>query len=71
VGSSLASRLWRTSKESGRSFPRLTDDDVVDFIVTEAVGLKVAKEDAEFRKKQEKKDWQERERLRLLESQGR
>lgn len=37
----------------------------------EAVGLKVAKEDEEYRKQQEKKDWQERERKRLLEAQGR
>jgi hypothetical protein len=71
VGSSLASRLWRTSKEGGRPFPRLTEDDVVDFIIMEAVGLKVAHEDQEYRKEQEKKDWQERERKRLLEAQGR
>lgn len=37
-------RLWTVCKEAGRGWPELDTDDVIDFMVMEAVAVKVAKE---------------------------
>jgi hypothetical protein len=58
VVSTASTRLFRISKETGRPFPQVSDDDVIDFMVAEAVTLKVLAEDDQARKKAEK----ERER---------
>lgn len=52
-----ATRLWRVSKEAGRSFPILSEDDVIDFMITEAVALRIDKEDRNAEKKQERDEW--------------
>ena len=57
MAGSTATRLWRVCKEAGRPFPSLDEDDVIDFMITEAVALKVDKEDAAAQKKAEVKDW--------------
>ncbi len=57
MAGTTATRLWRVCKEAGRPFPQLDDDDVIDFMVMEAVALKVDKEDAKAQKKAEVKDW--------------
>lgn len=50
-------RLWRTSKEAGRPFPVLDDDDVIDFMITEAVAARIYKEEHEGRKEEKVKAW--------------
>lgn len=57
VDSTTAMRLWRVSKQAGRPWPVLDSDDVIDFMVMEAVALKVMQHDAEEAKKQEQKNW--------------
>lgn len=57
MASTTSSRLWRTCKEAGRPFPKISDDDVIDFMVMEAVTIKVRKEDEEAQKEQERKKW--------------
>jgi hypothetical protein len=56
VKSSLCERLWAASKESGRPVPRFSDDDVVDFMVVEAMSVKISaarkKEQEETARKQ-------------------
>lgn len=53
----MSSRIWRTSKAAGRPFPRVSDDDVLDYLVAEAVAVKVAREDEEATNKEEQKKW--------------
>jgi hypothetical protein len=60
VASESSTRLWRVYKESGRPWPVLADDDVIDYMVMEAVAIKAQKEDVEAQKKAEKE--QEREK---------
>lgn len=55
--STASTRLWRICKEAGRPFPQLTDDDVLDFMVMEAVTIKVHAEDAAEQKKNERAAW--------------
>jgi response regulator of citrate/malate metabolism len=38
---------------AGRPFPQLVEDDVIDYLITEAVYLRVAHEDEKFRKEAE------------------
>jgi 3-deoxy-D-manno-octulosonate 8-phosphate phosphatase KdsC-like HAD superfamily phosphatase len=58
VASTSATRLWRTNKEAGRPWPVIVeDDDVIDYMVMEAVALKVSREDEDNRKDKERKDW--------------
>lgn len=59
MGSTTATRLWRVCKEAGRPFPQLDDDPVIDFQITEAVALKVMKEEEKARKAAEKKQWRQ------------
>lgn len=42
-------------RAAGRPFPTLSDDPVIDYLVMEAVALKVTKEDAEAEKEAEKR----------------
>lgn len=57
VASKSASRLWHVCKEAGRSWPQLDDDDVIDFMIMEAVALSVAKETKEVKKQEERTSW--------------
>jgi hypothetical protein len=63
VASTAATRMWRVYKESGRPMPRFSEDDVIDYMVLEAVMLKARHEDAEAQKEAEKeaarKKWKE------------
>lgn len=51
--------MWRVCKDAGRPWPVLCDDDVIDYMVMEAVAIKVRKaeekaaKDAERRRKVE------------------
>lgn len=55
VGSDLALRVYAGSKESGKPMPRFSDDDVIDFMVTEAVILRSLEHQEEMREAAEKK----------------
>lgn len=55
--SSTGTRIWRAYKEANRPWPQLDDDDVIDFMITEAIAVKVAKEDQDEDRKQETKKW--------------
>lgn len=57
--SSAATRVWRVCKAAGRSFPRVSDDDVIDFLVTEAVYVKASREDQEAAKQQGVENWKQ------------
>lgn len=50
-------RIFRVYKESGRPFPQVSDDEVVDFMVMEALTYKAVEEDAEAQKKAERDQW--------------
>jgi hypothetical protein len=50
--------MWRICKAAGRPFPKISDDDVIDYMVMEAVTIKVRQEDAEQEEQQKKKEWQ-------------
>lgn len=45
--------MWRVYKEAGRPWPRLSDDDVLDYMVMEAVAMKIQQQEAQQRKEQE------------------
>lgn len=47
MASTTSTRLWRTCKAANRPFPTLSQDDVTDYLITEAVALKVARLDRE------------------------
>lgn len=57
MASTASTRFWRVHKAANRPIPRLSDDDVIDFMVLEAIALKVAKEEDDARKKAEKENW--------------
>lgn len=53
--SESSSRVWRVCRAAGRPFPVLSDDDVIDYMIMEAVQIKVGLEDEKLRKEAEKK----------------
>lgn len=57
MASTHSTRFWRVHKEAGRPIPLFSDDDVLDYMVLEAIALKVKHEDAQVDKKVEKKQW--------------
>lgn len=52
-----AERLWRVTNAAGRPWPVLDDDDVVDFMIMEAVALKINKQDKQAEDRATKKAW--------------
>lgn len=44
-------------KEAGRPFPTVSEDDYIDYLVTEAVTFKLLKEQREAEKKAQVDDW--------------
>ena len=57
MASTASSRLWRVYKEAGRPIPAFSDDDVIDYMVTEAICIKVANEDKQAEKEAKLKNW--------------
>lgn len=49
----MATRLISTFKESGKPLPTFSDDDVIDFVVTEALVMKWLQEQHRIRKEAE------------------
>lgn len=44
-------------KEAGRPWPQLSEDPVIDYMVMEAVALRVREEDEEAEKKRKRDEW--------------
>lgn len=59
MASESSTRLWRVYKASGRPWPVVCDDDVIDYMVMEAVAVKAGKEDEKEREKQKRESWKE------------
>lgn len=57
VESDLSMRMWRAYKQAGKPFPKLDSDDVVDYLIMEALATKSAKEDTEARRQAEIETW--------------
>ncbi len=57
MASSLPTRLYWVCKEAGRPLPAFSEDDVLDFQVTEAVILKSMEEQAKQKKEAERASW--------------
>jgi hypothetical protein len=49
--------MWRVHREAGRPWPTLSEDSVIDYMVMEAVAIKVRKEDDEAEKKRKRDEW--------------
>lgn len=45
--------MWRVNKAADRPFPKLVEDDVLDYLITEAVYLRVSAEDEKLREEAE------------------
>lgn len=54
MASPSVTRFWRTYREAGRPIPRLHEDDVIDFMLLEAIHLKTKKEDYDAQREAEK-----------------
>jgi hypothetical protein len=60
--------MWRVCKDAGRPWPVICpDDDVLDYMVMEAVALKVRKEEREAEKQVEKNQWKKEQMKRMKE----
>lgn len=57
VESKTATRLWNACKEAGRPWPTLDEDDVIDFMIMEAVAIKSRQQSKEVEQAKERKDW--------------
>jgi len=60
--------MWRVCREAGRPWPILDDDPVVDYMVMEAVALRVQREDDARAKATRRRHEMEEERKRLLKA---
>lgn len=49
--------MWRVSSAANRPFPQVSDDDVLDFMVTEAVAVKVTAIDRKAEEERRRKEW--------------
>ena len=60
--------MWRVYRAAGRPWPKLSDDDVIDYMVMEAVALKAQQEDRNAEKQRQrdefKKDFSSLDHLR-------
>jgi hypothetical protein len=56
VASESSIRLWRVHREAGRPWPVVcAEDDVIDYMVMEAVAIRVRRRDEQDQKEAEKK----------------
>jgi hypothetical protein len=53
--------MWRVCKEAGRPWPVIVpEDDVLDYMVMEAVAIKVRQEEKKAAKEAEKAEWKKK-----------
>lgn len=62
--------MWRICKEAGRPWPVLSEDPVIDYMIMEAVALRVHAEDEKERKDKERKDWKKKKAAELQQQYG-
>lgn len=63
--------MWRVCKEAGRPWPIVCpEDDVIDYMVMEAVAIRVRKADEKAEKAAERERWKEEQKERLLKEVG-
>lgn len=62
--------MWRVHRAANRPWPILSDDPIVDYMVMEAVFLRVQQEEADAEKERARKDWKAAERKKLVEQYG-
>lgn len=60
MGSDLALRVYGVSKEANKPMPTFSDDDVIDFMVTEAVVAHAAEMRREAEQKAKRDEWKKR-----------
>lgn len=67
MASESSIRLWRVHKEAGRPWPIICpEDDVIDYMVMEAVALRVQKADEKAQKEQKIAEWKKTPSKELL-----
>lgn len=49
--------MWRILEKAKRPWPVLDDDDVIDYMILEAITYKVAKEEEKEAEDRKKKEW--------------
>lgn len=49
--------MWRTHKAANRPWPVISQDPVIDYMIMEAVLMKVRKQEADQQKKVEREEW--------------
>lgn len=49
--------MWRVLQAANRPWPVLSEDSLIDYMVMEAVYLKVQREDRDAEKKAERRNW--------------
>lgn len=57
MASNTSTRMWRAHKESGRPWPIMDEDEVVDYLILEAVASKAAQEEIEHHEAVKKDNW--------------
>lgn len=57
MASTTSTRMWRAYKAAGRPWPNLDGDEVVDYLILEALAVKAGKEDKEALKNAEIEKW--------------
>ena len=57
--------MWRVCREAGRPWPVISDDPVIDYMVMEAVMLKVRTQDQEAQKAQDREAWKKKKQEEL------
>lgn len=60
MASTSAVRLVRVCKTAGRPLPRFSDDDVIDYMVAEAIVMREWESVKAEQKKRERDDWKKR-----------
>lgn len=62
--------MWRICKEAGRSWPVISEDPVIDYMIMEAVALRVHAEDDKQRKAKEREEWKKQKAKELQQQYG-
>lgn len=62
--------MWRICKEAGRPWPVLSEDPVIDYMIMEAVALRVHAQDEAERKDRERKEWKKQKAKELQQQFG-
>lgn len=57
--------MWRTYKAANRPWPVISDDPVTDYMIMEAVSMKIRKEDSEAEEQQRRKDFKSKAASKL------